>query len=154
MEFHIHGEGSAKDDLRALIDELGLQRSVHLHPPLPLRDIALVMANADLGVVPKRNDAFGGDAFSTKVLEFMALGVPLVVAGTRVDRHYFDDSMLRFFTPGDVDDLARVMLLAHGQRERGAELAACASDHVSRNHWGVRKSAYLELVQGLVHAPA
>jgi hypothetical protein len=62
--------------------------------------------------------------------------------------------MLRFFTPGDVDDLARVMLLAHGQRERGAELAACASEHVSRNHWGVRKSAYLELVQGLVHAPA
>lgn len=154
MEFHIHGEGSAKEDLRQLIGELGLQRSVHLHPPLPLRDIALVMADADLGVVPKRNDAFGGDAFSTKVLEFMALGVPLVVAGTRVDRHDFDDSMLRFFTPGDADDLARVMLEAYGQRERGAELAARATEHVSHNHWGVRKTAYLELVQGLLHAPA
>ncbi len=154
MEFHIHGEGSARDGLRQLIDELGLQRSVHLHPPLPLRDIALVMADADLGVVPKRNDAFGGDAFSTKVMEFMALGVPLVVAGTRVDRHYFDDSMLRFFTPGDAQDLARVMLEAYGQRERGAELAARATEHVSHNHWGVRKTAYLELVQGLLHAPA
>ena len=58
---------------------------------LPLRAIASMMADADLGVVPKRNDSFGGDAFSTKILEFMALGVPLLVADTRIDRHYFND---------------------------------------------------------------
>ena len=88
MEFHIHGEGSAKPELERLVSELGLEGKVLLHAPLPLREIASVMANADLGVVPKRNDSFGGEAFSTKILEFMALGVPLLLADTRIDRHY------------------------------------------------------------------
>jgi glycosyltransferase involved in cell wall biosynthesis len=44
------------------------------------------MENADLGVVPKRNDPFGDEAFSTKILEFMAMGVPVIVSETRIDR--------------------------------------------------------------------
>lgn len=154
MELHIHGEGSAKGELERLVRELGLADKVHLHAPLPLRDIARVMANADLGVVPKRNDAFGGEAFSTKILEFMALGVPVVVAETRIDRHYFDDSLLRFFIPADERDLARVMLDAYHHRERSVELSARALDYVRENSWGVRKGNYLAIVRGLVHGNA
>jgi glycosyltransferase involved in cell wall biosynthesis len=152
MEFHIHGEGNARAGLQQLVRELGLGDKVFLHAPLPLRDIAGVMANADLGVVPKRNDAFGGDAFSTKILEFMALGVPVVVAQTRIDDHYFDDSLLRFFTPCDEGELARAMLDAYRRRERSAELAAHALEYVRENSWGTRKSSYLAIVQRLVHA--
>jgi glycosyltransferase involved in cell wall biosynthesis len=151
MEFQIHGEGSAKVELQRLVEELGLEGRVQLHPPLPLRDIARVMANADLGVVPKRNDAFGGDAFSTKILEFMALGVPVAVSRTRIDSHYFDASLLRFFTPGDAEDLARAMLEAYRHRERSAERAAKAMAYVGENNWGVRKGRYLGIVQRLVH---
>lgn len=153
MEFHIHGEGSAKPELQRLVRELGLEGAVQLHAPLPLRDMARVMADADLAVVPKRNDAFGGDAFSTKILEFMALGVPVVVARTRVDSHYFDVSMLRFFTPGDERDLASAMLDAYRSRELGTGRAARALAFVDENHWGVRKRGYLAIVQGLVDAP-
>lgn len=151
MEFHIHGEGSAKAGLERLIRALHLDGKVHLHAPLPLRDIARVMADADLGVVPKRNDAFGGEAFSTKILEFMALGVPVVVAETRIDRHYFDESVLRFFTPSDVRDLARAMLEAYHHRDHSAVLAARALEFVRANSWGVRKDDYLAIVQRLVH---
>jgi glycosyltransferase involved in cell wall biosynthesis len=154
MEFHIHGEGSAKAEIERLVQALGLVSKVHLHAPLPLREIASVMANADLGVVPKRNDAFGGEAFSTKILEFMALGVPVVVAETRIDRHYFNDSLLRFFKPADENELARAMLDAYHGRERSAELAANALDHVRVNSWGARKGSYLAIVEGLVHGHA
>ena len=64
------------------------------------------MAEADLGIVPKRNDSFGDEAFSTKILEFMASGVPVVVSSTRVDRHYFNDKVVRFFPSGDIGRLA------------------------------------------------
>lgn len=99
VEFEIWGEGPEKERLQEQIKDLGLEQYVRLHGPRPIREISQVMGNADLGVVPKRDDSFGGDAFSTKILEFMALGVPLVVADTRVDRFYFDDSLLRFFAP-------------------------------------------------------
>jgi glycosyltransferase involved in cell wall biosynthesis len=150
LEFHIHGEGPAKTELARLVTELQLTDKVQLHPPLPLREIAQVMANADLGVVPKRNDSFGGDAFSTKVLEFMALGVPLVVAATRVDQHYFNDTQLRFFTPDNAVDLSRAILDAYHCRARSAELAANALRHVATQSWGVRKAGYLSLVQALM----
>lgn len=152
MEFHIYGEGSAKDQIRRLIGELGLESKVHLHSPLPLREIAAVMANADLGVVPKRNDSFGGEAFSTKILEFMAVGVPLVVADTRIDRHYFNDTLLRFFKSEDVESLAEVLLDAYRDRARGAAMATNARAFVRENCWGIKKNDYLAVVRKLVNA--
>jgi glycosyltransferase involved in cell wall biosynthesis len=152
MEFHIHGEGSAKPELERLVSQLGLEGKVLLNAPLPLREIASVMANADLGVVPKRNDSFGGEAFSTKILEFMALGVPVLVADTRIDRHYFNDTLLRFFPSSDVDALARAMVDAYRQREVGAALAANALVYVRENSWGTKKHDYLSVVRRLVGA--
>jgi glycosyltransferase involved in cell wall biosynthesis len=154
MEFHIYGEGSAKTELQRLVQELGLEGKVHLYPPVPLREIVFKMANADLGVVPKRNDSFGGEAFSTKILEFMALGVPLLVADTRIDRHYFDESLLRFFKSGDVDSLAQVMLEAYRERDQNSARAAKALDYVRANSWGVKKLDYLAMVHGLIGARA
>ena len=154
MEFHIYGEGSAKPELERLVHKHGLEGKVLLNEPLPLREIALVMANADLGIVPKRNDSFGGEAFSTKILEFMALGVPVLVADTRIDRHYFNDTLLRFFTASDVDALAKAMVDAYQQRETGAALAANAVTYVRENSWGNKKIEYLSVVRGLIGSTA
>jgi glycosyltransferase involved in cell wall biosynthesis len=130
---------------------LQLSDKVSLRAPLPLRQIAAVMANADLGVVPKRNDSFGGEAFSTKILEFMALGVPLVVADTKIDRHYFDDSLVRFFSAGDEKDLARVMVEAYHNREFGGQLASRGLKYAEENSWSRKKGNYLAIVKRLVH---
>ena len=151
MELHIYGEGPAKPQLQLLVADLGLGARVKLLPPLPIREIAAVMANADLGVVPKRNDAFGGDAFSTKTLEFMSLGVPLVVADTRVDRFYFDDSLVRFFRAGDTDDLARALLDAWRDRQRSAEISVRARAFAARNSWAEKKGDYLDIVGRLLN---
>jgi glycosyltransferase involved in cell wall biosynthesis len=150
MELHIYGEGPARQGLAAQVARLGLEGRVRLEPPRPLKEIAAIMADADLGVVPKRNDGFGGDAFSTKTLEFMAAGVPIVVADTRVDTYYFDDSVVRFFHAGDPADLARAMLEAYRCRDEEAARAVRALDFARRNSWDVKKADYLDLVGGLV----
>lgn len=154
MEFHIHGEGSAKPELQRLVRELDLEGKVFLNNPVPLRQIASVMANADLGVVPKRNDSFGGEAFSTKILEFMALGVPVLVADTRIDRHYFNDTLLRYFKASDVDALAQAMLDAYARREEGAAKADNALAYVQENSWGTKKHDYLAVVHRLIASRA
>ena len=151
IELHIYGEGSAKEDLHKQIAELHLEDKVFLNSPLPLREIASIMANADLGIVPKRNDSFGGDAFSTKIFEFMALGVPVVVADTRIDKYYFNDSLLRFFNAGDCNDLARVMLEAYNNRDMNKKLASQALKFAQQHSWGKKKGEYLALINRLVH---
>jgi len=150
LQLDIYGEGPSESALRASIDDLGLAQCVRLMPPISLREIAGVMANADLGVVPKRDDSFGGEAFSTKILEFMALGIPLVVADTRIDRHYFSEDLLRFFTSGNERALADKIVEAYVHQEDGRRRAAAAIEYVAVNNWGRKKHAYLDLVHTLV----
>lgn len=149
IELHIYGEGSDKAQLQKQVADLELVGKVFINPPLPLREIAAVMANADLGIVPKRNDSFGGDAFSTKILEFMALGVSVVVADTRIDKHYFNDNLVRFFSAGDANDLARVILDAYHNRELNNHLAAQAYTFVHQLGWDTKKIDYLRIISRL-----
>lgn len=105
-EFHIYGDGPAKLRLKELVGKLGLEGRVILHPFVPVSQIAEVMANADLAVVPKRADSFGNEAASTKVLEFMSLGVPVVLTRTTIDTQLFDESLVTFFESDNEGDLA------------------------------------------------
>ena len=149
-EFHIYGDGNMKDSLIQLAKELGLSDAVRFFNPLPVRQIAEVMANADLGVVPKRADSFGDQAYSTKIMEFMSLGVPMVVSSTRIDRFYFDDSVVRFFESGNVDALADAMVEVISDHDLRRRLVANGFEYVARNNWDSRRAAYLDLVDSLI----
>ena len=149
-EFHIYGVGPARPELERLVKTLGLEESVQLRAPLSLNEIAGVMAQADLGVVPKRNDSFGNEAFSTKILEFMAVGVPVIVSDTKIDTHYFDDSQVKFFRSGNVDDLAAHMLDLVTNRAAREDLIQNGLQFVRMNSWDVKKTLYLNLVDTLV----
>ncbi|MDB6022726.1 MAG: pimB 5 [Pedosphaera sp.] len=148
-EFHIYGDGNMKNELVALVKELNLGDKVRFFNPLPALQIAQVMADADLGVVPKRADSFGNEAYSTKIMEFMSVGVPVVVSSTKIDRFYFNDSVVRFFESGNEEALAAAILeiLSNQALRRG--MIERASDYAVRNSWEVRKADYLQLVDSL-----
>ena len=107
------------------------------------------MAHADLGIIPKRNDQFGGEAFSTKTLEFMASGVPIIVAKTKVDKYYFNDSLVKFFEPENVKDLADAMLTMVRDEELRDRLSNNGFEFVKNISWNKKKIEYLDLVDGL-----
>ena len=147
VELHIYGEGPTRDSLADLIDSLGLKDRVVLRAPLPVRDIAKVMADADIGIVPKRNDGFGNEAFSTKILEFMSLGVPVVIPSTKIDRYYFNDSVAKFFEPGSVESLAAALEELIGDKTRREKLVANGLDFSRKFSWEENKSLYLDIVE-------
>lgn len=149
-EFHIYGQGPEEMHLRDLVVELGLENKVIFKGTLPLDSISKAMAEASVGVVPKRNDSFGGQAFSTKVLEFMALKVPIILSKTEIDKSYFTESLVHFFEPENVSDLAgSLMLLANDKNKRDC-IVANASQFISGLSWEERKKDYLMLVDGLL----
>lgn len=149
-EFHIYGDGGAKPQIASLIEERGLQKRVKLMDIVPIREVAGIMANADIGIVPKRDNCFGGEAFSTKILEFMALGVPVVAANTRIDRYYFNDSIVKFFQAGDERSLADAMLAMALNKDMRVKLASNALSYISQQSWDVKRQNYFNLVDGLV----
>jgi glycosyltransferase involved in cell wall biosynthesis len=152
-EFHIYGEGSAKASLIALTSEMGMQDRVLFHNFLPSREIAQVMAATDLAIEPKRrNSAFGNEALSTKILEFMSLGVPVIACRTKIHAYYYDDSIIQYYENDDETQLANQILRLKNDPELRAQLVANAKKYVQENTWNARKHEYLQLVDSLVNA--
>jgi glycosyltransferase involved in cell wall biosynthesis len=149
-ELHIYGDGNMKDDLVKLAHSLGLGETVRFFDPRPLSQIADIMAGADLGIVPKRADSFGNEAYSTKIMEFMSLGVPMVVSSTKIDRYYFDDSVVRFFESGNPEAFAAAVMEVLQNEKLRRRLIANALVYAERNSWNCHKGHYLELVDALI----
>lgn len=151
-ELHIYGRGNEADNLRKLAGELGLAERVRFNRPVSVTEIAPIMENADLGIVPKRTDGYGNEASSTKLLEFMALGVPVVVSDSAADRYYFTDRVVTFFKGNDDAHLAQCVLeMIRDTAKREAQVKR-ADEFVKTFDWDLRKSEYLGLVDTLVQS--
>jgi len=150
-ELHLYGRGGSMEaDLVKQAANLGLAGSVKFCGAVPYDRIAEVMANADVGVVPKRADSFGNQAYSTKTMEFMSQGVPVVASRTKIDTFYYDDSLVRFFTSGDSKAMAEAVLTVvedHGLRQ---SMVTKGLEYADRNGWAHQRHNYLALVDGLL----
>jgi glycosyltransferase involved in cell wall biosynthesis len=153
LEFHIYGEGTEFVNIARLIEQLGLERHVFLRQYVPHDEILHIMEHADLGIDPKRTDGFANEAFGTKIFEFMALGVPVVVSDNRTNKYYFNESVVRFCRGGDAEDLARSILALHEDKDTTSRQVQTASQFVRGYEWDVRKSVYLDLVDSLTRSP-
>ncbi len=150
-ELHLYGDAgtSAAADLGRLAQRLGLNGNVKVFDRVPIDKIPDIIANADIGVVPKRADSFGNEAYSTKIMEFMSQGVPVVISRTAIDSFYFDETAVRFFPSGNSEAMANTMLdLLHDEGLRNT-LIANGHEYVDRNSWEQHKSGYLNLVTSL-----
>lgn len=150
-EFHIYGNGPEKSALKKLISELGLEERVRLCGTIPIDHVVEEMAKADVGVVPKRNDGFGGEAFSTKTWEFMSLKIPIILACTKIDNYYFNKDVVRFFEPENEESLAQAIVeLCRNDKAREEQiLKAC--EYMKGKSWGIKKQDYFHLLEELLH---
>jgi glycosyltransferase involved in cell wall biosynthesis len=152
-EFHIYGEGAAKSSLIALVKDLKLEERIIFHDMLPSRDVAEVMAMTDLAIEPKRStSAFGNEALSTKILEFMCLGVPVIASRTTIHQYYYDDAIIQYYSNDDADELATQMLRLKNDATMRRAMAARARRYADGNTWDARKGEYLHRVDLLVGA--
>jgi glycosyltransferase involved in cell wall biosynthesis len=150
-EFHIYGEGPAKESLIHLADSLGLNNRVMFHGLLPTEQIVQVMADTDLAIEPKRaGSQFGNEALSMKIFEFMAVGVPLVVSRTRIHQYYYTDALVKYYDDDDEAALAANVILLRNNPDRRQRQVAKALKYVAAHSWDVEGHQYLGIVDSLV----
>jgi glycosyltransferase involved in cell wall biosynthesis len=151
-ELHLYGGGGGpgmENQLRALAAQLGVADRVKFCGDVSLSHVADVMANADVGVVPKRADSFGNEAYSTKIMEFMSQGLPVVASRTKIDPDDYDASGVEFIPSGDCRALASAIVNVSRNKQRRDELVSNGLKYVAANSWNRRKAAYLNLVDTL-----
>lgn len=80
----------------------------------------------------------------------MSLGVPLVVSNTKIDRYYFNDSIVRFFESGNPDALAKAIVEVLQNGALRESMVANALEYAAQNSWQRRQGTYLELLDALI----
>jgi glycosyltransferase involved in cell wall biosynthesis len=150
-EFHIYAGsgGDKRASLILLVQKLDLGESVKFFEGVPLDEVVQVIANADIGVVPKRADSFGNEAYSTKIMEFMSQGVPVVVSRTKIDSFYFEEGVVHFFPSGDSRAMAAAMLDVINNKDLRESLVTRGHEYCERNGWSRKKKEYLDLIDFL-----
>lgn len=150
-EFHIYGDGPERSALEKLIGELELEKRVMLSGTIPIDLVVEEMAKADIGIVPKRNDGFGGEAFSTKTWEFMSLKIPIILARTRIDDYYFNNDVVRFFEPENEKSLAQAIVELRRNDQAREEQILKACEYLKDKSWAVKKQDYFNILDKLIH---
>jgi len=150
LKFLIVGDGPEREKLKALVQAEHLEDRVELRGFTPIEEVAEIMNSIDLGVVPKRKDSFGDQAFSTKIMEFMSKGVPVIASRTTIDEYYFNNHILQFFESGDAQDLAAKILCMIENPDMRSALSSRALEFIATNNWDVKREQYLTLVDRLV----
>ena len=146
----LHGGGEILKALRTLTEELKLQGHVQFSTRLvTAAELAVLIASADLAVVPYQDGIFTGGILPTKLIEYAMMGIPAVVARTPAIASYFRPDEVHFFSPGNVQELADSILALYRDRVRLATLAEAISRFNERHHWAGQGRTYTELVERL-----
>ncbi len=146
----IHGFGPFLDSLKKLVDDLDLKEQVHFSTRgVPTSELPNLIRRADVAVVPYRRDVFTDGILPTKLMEYVALGIPVIAARTPAIEEYFDQTMVEFFAPGDADDLARHILALYADRDRRKQLIQNGDKFSQRYNWTAISAEYVTLVERL-----
>jgi len=146
----IGGEGPEVDAVLALAADLGVADRVKFLGLVPTRDVPKLLAGATAGVSALREDDFGALVFSMKVPEYLAAGLPVICSRTRTMRDYFDEDELFFFTPGDVDDLARAIRELLGDLGEATTRPMRAQAKLDTLDWSRQSDVLVETIESLI----
>jgi len=114
------------------------------------REIARIIATADLGVIPNRRSLFTEINMPTRIFEFLALGKPVIAPSTRGIRDYFGDGDLLFFEPGAATDLARQFVRVYQSPDEVARIVRRGQEVYRRNMWHTNRRRFVRLVADLL----
>ena len=150
IELLILGSGDDKDRLVQLVKDLSLDFYVRFSTgEVPLQSIPEYIGQADLCIIPMLLDVFSRSTLPVKMLECVQLDIPVVVSRIESFLFYLDESMVRYFEPGDEADLAKQIIALHDAPGEMQLLAANAANFKSKYSWDREKKYHFDLVDSL-----
>jgi glycosyltransferase involved in cell wall biosynthesis len=99
------GDGSSLPDLRSLAHELRLDDCVTFTGWVSIKDVARYLSVADIGLSPEPRDAMNDQSTMIKIMEYMALGKPIVAFDLKETRFSAQEAAL-YATPNNLEDFA------------------------------------------------
>lgn len=150
LEFRIIGQGEELPLISKLVNDLCMEEYITIKEWLSPEEFVPIILASDVGIVPILDDAFTKHALPVKLLEYVALGKPVICSRTEAIQAYFDDSMIQYFTPGSVAELAENICLLYKNPNKREQLIRNADKFNREYGWEQQKQAYFQMMDELV----
>jgi glycosyltransferase involved in cell wall biosynthesis len=145
----VYGDGPWRPAIEAAVERLGLE-TVRLHGRVALDDLPGFIAASDIGLVPSLPEPYLQYSLSTKLLEYAAMGLPVVATDLATFRHHFTDAALRYVPGGEPAALARAIEALVDDPEATVGLGDEARRQAAAYDWEVQRARYLAIVGDLI----
>ena len=150
VRLRIIGTGDFMAEAQRLVQTFNLGENVSFDAPVPIDSLPMALEGATLGLVPNHVSRATHLMLPVKLLEYAALGIPVVAARLRTIEHYFRDDEVCFFEPGDAVDLANQTerLCLHPEERAGQTERARSA--VERLSWTNQRERYYQAIDSLI----
>lgn len=139
-----------KDELLQLADRLGVLAYMEINPLIRNEEIPRQLSKADIGIYPAVNDIHMSLATPTKLLEFSAMGIPIVSSRLPMVEELFGDSAIMFFESGNVFQFIQCVMELYNNPELRIKLSANAyQKFIQKFSWDREFRVYLEMLHNL-----
>jgi glycosyltransferase involved in cell wall biosynthesis len=146
----IIGGGDSVPDLKRRVAELGLSDRIAIEGRfLPHKTVLERVNGASVGVIPNLPTALNRFALSSKLFEYVVLGVPVIAAALPTIQEYFSVDEVQFFEPGSAGSLADALLAVAGDPEGAESRAELARRRYGSYRWDLNARAYVAILDRL-----
>jgi glycosyltransferase involved in cell wall biosynthesis len=152
LRLDVYGDGPFRPDVGAAIERTGSAERVHLNGRVPMDDLPGLIAGSDIGLVPSRPEPYMQYSLSTKLLEYAAMGIPIIASDLATFRAHFTPDAIRYVAGGDPDALAAAIREVAADPTGASRLGAEARRQAAGYTWEVQGRRYLEIVERLLAA--
>ena len=154
VRLHLWGNGDDLSRFQALTRELNADQLVLFRPQgFALDELPARLQAMHVGVIGNRRTVAGELMLPVKLLEYIALGIPVVAPRLRTIQHYLQDSAV-YYDPEDIDSMADCIENVHRQPNLAACRAAKASAFLELHGWHRQGAELVAMYQELVEKKA
>jgi glycosyltransferase involved in cell wall biosynthesis len=151
VTLEIYGEGDSVSAIRARTKELGLDPIVSMKDRfLPHDQVLGYVRHANVGVIPNLPTRLNRFALSSKLFEYVVLGIPVVSADLPTIRAHFSEEEVLFFRAGDASALADAIQNVARDPSGAAMRAHAARRRYEAYRWPRQAERYATVLKDLL----
>ena len=150
LHLDVYGDGPWRPRIEAAIAQLAVGDLVTLHGRVPLEELPRLISEHDVGIVPSIHEPYLEYSLSTKLLEYVAMGVPAIASDLATNRAHFTDDAILFIRGGDPASLADAIRATVADPAAAAARAEEALRQGAAYAWSAQKERYVALVDRMI----
>ncbi len=151
IRLKVIGAGDHLNEVKTLSRQLGVESAVSFEPPVPIQELACKIGEAHVGLVPNHASSATHLMLPVKLLEYVAVGIPVICARLRTVEHYFDERSVRYFSPNNASQLAHAIEDLYLDPALRDSLSNSAAKVVKSFSWPVHSQRFCNAVDSLLN---